>query len=221
MDIIWISFLNMNGYSFHILRLSMDLSCGISFHIQSPPSYPLISFDIHRDIVRYPTIYPCRSIFLSIDYPFPYPLISNYFSIDIQVFILMISNTYLEISFHLSCCIFDPDSAGPACPGVQRLHRLAQATVFIFQRLQVRAWKWNLAARRRSCGATGPVRPRRQSRLACFLRQDCIDAVQDYFKILSGALLRSSLRVIGHAMTRGPGALRDGRVPRTKIKVFC
>ena len=94
---------------------------------------------------------------------------------NIQALILLISIAYPKIFFHLSCWIFDPDWAGPAWPGVQRLHHLAQATVFIFQRLQVRARKWDPAARRRSYGATGPVGARRQSRLAWGgrLRSDC------------------------------------------------
>jgi hypothetical protein len=75
---------------------------------------------------------------------------------NIQALILLISIAYPKIFFHLSCWIFDPDWAGPAWPGVQRLHHLAQATVFIFQRLQVRARKWHQAARRHRAGR-GPA----------------------------------------------------------------
>jgi hypothetical protein len=54
----------------------------------------------------------------------------------IQVLILLISSTYPEISFTLSCWIFYPDLAGTACPCVQRLHRFTGATVFIYPHIR-------------------------------------------------------------------------------------
>jgi hypothetical protein len=85
--------------------------------------------DIQQFILSYPWTYPLISLGLSYAIS---TLISKTLSMYIKVLILLISSTYSGISFHLSCWIFDPDSAGPACPRVQRLDRFRQATVFIY-----------------------------------------------------------------------------------------
>ena len=154
----------MKGYLFGYERISMTYPL-ISrlYPLQFIFSYPNISHYIHRYpqiSIWYPTIYPFISMDLSIDihglilcnilwyphwYPKTYPCLSKYLSfwypVVIQrypVLILLISSSYPEISFSSSCWIFYPDSAGPACPGVQLLEvdPFAQATVFIYPHIR-------------------------------------------------------------------------------------
>ncbi len=125
-------------------------SCSLSFHIPSYPiisTYQMISFNIHIDfhvhILSYPYTYQLISFYFSILihflillhilscphwYPITYPWISKYLSFDIHWY----PDTYPLTSFHLSCWVFDLDSAGSACPCVHSLHCFTQPTVFIY-----------------------------------------------------------------------------------------
>jgi hypothetical protein len=114
------------------------------------PSYPNISNHIHTDIdtdiqlliLSCPyTTYQLISLYLSICihlliilhfllYPHRYPITCPITS-QLRILPYPLICRFLSRDIHASCWIFDQDSAGPAFPCVQQLHRFAQATISV------------------------------------------------------------------------------------------